>query len=241
MPHDARTPTCDRPIGAFTFHMPDEHAEAAEPRVVVRETTREDFPGIIALCERVYPDSPCWSEYALASHLELFSEGQFVAIDRETGDIVGMAASLIVRWNEYDMTDSWRDFTDSGMFTNHDPENGRTLYGAEIMVDPDRQGLGVGGALYEAREALTRRLGLKRIRAGARIPGFGAVAESMSAREYVSLVERGLMRDATLSFQLNRGFTVVAIVDGYLRGDSESQGWAVVIEWKNPDAPENQE
>ncbi len=237
--------------GVSTPPPDDEHTESPaggdskegppSDRVVVRTTTLADFPGIIALCERVYPDSPCWSESALASHLAIFPEGQFVALDGETGEIVGMAASLIVRWDDYDMTDDWRDFTDSGMFTNHDPEAGHTLYGAEVMVDPDRQGLGVGGALYEAREALTRRRSLDRIRAGARIPGYGAVAESMSAVEYVSLVERGIMRDATLSFQLNRGFQVVAVVPGYLRGDSESQGWAVVIEWKNPEAPQNQQ
>ncbi|GEM_PF-1459647 len=43
-----------------------------------------------------------------------------------------MAASLIVLWNDYDMKASWRDFTDHDMFTNHDPERGRTLYGAEV-------------------------------------------------------------------------------------------------------------
>ena len=43
------------------------------------------------------------------------------------------------------------------------------LYGAEVMVHPARQGTGVGKCLYEARRALTIRLGLLRIRAGARL------------------------------------------------------------------------
>jgi len=47
-------------------------------------------------------------------------------------------------------------------------------------------------------------------------------------------VERGELRDPTLSFQLARGFTVIGVVSGYLRFDPESLGWAAVIEWRNP-------
>ena len=64
------------------------------------------------------------------------------------------------------------------MFTNHDPENGRTLYGAEIMVHPACQGLGVGSRLYEARESLVRERGLLRIRAGARLRDYARYADS---------------------------------------------------------------
>ncbi|MHB1299151.1 MAG: hypothetical protein ACYC0B_11535, partial [Gemmatimonadaceae bacterium] len=33
---------------------------------------------------------------------------------------------------------------------------------------------------------------------------------------------------------LNRGFEVLAVVEGYLRHDPESLGWAALIEWLNP-------
>jgi hypothetical protein len=36
------------------------------------------------------------------------------------------------------------------MFTDHDPVQGRTLYGAELIVDPALQGHGIGG-LYLRR------------------------------------------------------------------------------------------
>ena len=138
---------------------------------VVHNTTPDDREGIRALSTAVYPGTPTWQDVQLSSHLRVFPEGQFVAVHRQTRRIVGMAASLIVWWNDYDMTTNWRDFTDAGMFTNHDPENGRTLYGAEVMVDPTLQGPGIGKLLYEARRALTVRLGLLRIRAGARLRG----------------------------------------------------------------------
>jgi GNAT superfamily N-acetyltransferase len=204
------------------------------PDILVRTITPADFAGIIDLTRRVYPQSPPWSERQLASHLDVFPEGQLVAIDERSGEVVGMAASLIVLWDDYDIAASWRDFTDAGMFTNHDPVHGRTLYGAEVMVDPTVQGRGVGSRLYSARRALAERLSLLRIRAGSRLRGYHLCANTMSAQAYVERVVRGQVRDPTLSFQLARGFHVLDVVSGYLRHDPESLGWAAVIEWVNP-------
>ncbi len=199
----------------------------------VRLTTPADFAGIVAVTTQVYPASPPWSERQLASHLEVFPEGQFVAVEAESGRVVGMAASLIILWDDYDVATSWRDFTDHGMFTNHDPAPGRTLYGAEVMVDPATQGRGVGSLLYDSRRRLTQRLGLLRIRAGSRLRGYHRHAEAMSAAEYVERVIRGDLTDPTLTFQLHRGFHVLDVVPGYLRHDPESLGFAAVIEWIN--------
>jgi ribosomal protein S18 acetylase RimI-like enzyme len=203
------------------------------PRIVVRETRPADFPGIIAVGHLVYPESPPWTPEQLASHLRVFPEGQFVAVEESSGLILGMAASLIVRWDDYDLTTHWRDFTDNGMFTNHDPERGRTLYGAEIMVHPVAQRRGIGTKLYKARRQLVERLGLLRIRAGARLRGYSRYAHRMSAEEYVIKVVNGELRGPTLSFQLKHGFHVLGVVPGYLRHDPESLGYAAVIEWIN--------
>lgn len=204
------------------------------PAIIVRQTAASDFGGIIELTRRVYHESPPWNERQLASHIEVFPEGQFVAIDVSSARVVGMASSLIVLWDDYDTETSWRDFTDAGFFTNHDPIRGRTLYGAEVMVDPLLQGKGVGSRLYAARRSLVERLGLLRIRAGARLRGYHVCAPTMTAAEYVERVVRGQLHDPTLSFQLRRGFRVLDVVSGYLRHDPESLGWAAVIEWLNP-------
>jgi GNAT superfamily N-acetyltransferase len=201
---------------------------------LVRNTRPEDFEGIVELSKATYPGSPAWGEPQLASHLHVFPEGQLVAAEQATARVVGMAASLVVRWDDYDISDSWRDFTDHGMFTNHDP-GGRTLYGAEVMVHPSLQGRGIGGMLYAARRELALRFGLLRIRAGARLPGYHRVAERMSAEEYVVQVVNRELYDPTLSFQLRHGFRVIAVVSDYLRYDPESLGWAAVIEWVNRD------
>lgn len=201
--------------------------------VTVRNTRPEDFSSIREMSREIYSTSQSWSEDQLASHLKVFPEGQFVAVETETDRILGMASSLIVLWDDYDMETNWRDFTDRGMFTNHDPARGRTLYGAEVMVRPTAQGRGVGKKLYRARRELVGRLKLLRIRAGARLSGYHRYAERLSVEEYTRRVVRGELGDPTLSFQLKQGFTVLAVVSNYLRYDPESLGHAAVIEWLN--------
>lgn len=199
--------------------------------ITARTTRPEDFPGITALCQRVYPQSPPWTAAALASHHAVFPTGQLVAVD-PAGRVVGMAASLIVSWDDYDMHTTWRDITAGGTFTNHDPE-GRTLYGAEVMVDPLHQGQGIGKLLYAARRELCRDLKLLRIRAGARLRDYHRHADQHTPEAYVREVVEGDLSDPTLTFQLKQGFKVLAVVPGYLRYDPESLGYAAVIEWLN--------
>jgi ribosomal protein S18 acetylase RimI-like enzyme len=190
---------------------------------------------MIELCRRVYPETRPWRREQLANHLERFPEGQFVIEEAATGAIVGMASSLVVRWDDYAFDADWREWTAGGTFANHDPENGRTLYGAEVMVDPAIQRRGLGRRLYRARRRLVRELDLRRIRAGARLRGYHRHAEHLSPEEYVRNVVRRELRDPTLTFQLSEGFEVLAVVHGYLHDDPESRGYAAVIEWLNPD------
>ncbi|MBI4891204.1 MAG: GNAT family N-acetyltransferase [Acidobacteria bacterium] len=201
--------------------------------ILVRNTRREDIEPIIQLCSAVYSNAPPWTAAQLESHLDLFPEGQFVAVELASGRVVGTAASLIVLWDDYDMQTSWREFTANGTFSNHDPDHGRTLYGAEVMVSPTLRGLGIGKALYQARRALTERLGLLRIRAGARLRGYHRYAAKLTPEAYVMKVVHGEIGDPTLSFQLGQGFHVLAVVQEYLRHDPESLGNAAVIEWIN--------
>jgi len=200
--------------------------------VTVRQTTAKDFAGIAGLCGAIYPGSPSWTPAQLASHLEVFPEGQLVA--ELDGRIVGMAASLIVLWDDYPMDTSWRDFTANGTFRNHDPDRGRTLYGAEVMVRPAFQGKGIGKLLYQERRAIVERRGLLRIRAGARLAGYHRYVDRMTAEQYTRRVVIHELSDPTLSFQLSQGFEVIGVAANYLRSDPESLGYAAVIEWLNP-------
>jgi len=200
--------------------------------IQVRPTQPTDFAAIEELCRVVYPESPPWTPELLSSTLAVFPAGQLVAVEEGSGAVVGMAASLIVTWDDYAIDTSWRDMTSGGSFANHDP-TGRTLYGAEIMVHPSMRRRGVGQAIYQERRELVRRLRLLRIRAGARLRGYHRVASRMTADEYVQAVVRRELEDPTLTFQLKQHFRVLAVVSDYLRRDPESLGYAAVIEWIN--------
>lgn len=201
--------------------------------ITIRNTRPDDFPQIIELTKVEYPKSGGWRHEQLASHLKIFPEGQFVAIESTSGRVLGFSSSLIIFWDDYDMKMSWRDFTDAGFFTNHDPRHGKTLYGADVIVDPKMQGHGIGKALYAARRKLVEQLQLFRIRAGSRLQGYHQFANIMSAEEYVFRIVQGELSDPTLSFQLHQGFHVLAVVKGYLHHDPKSLGHAAVIEWVN--------
>ncbi len=203
-------------------------------QLVVRNTDPRDFDGIADLCKRIYPETPPWNSEQLSSHLRLFPEGQFVAVFGPDEKVVGMCASLIVDWEDYHTLDDWDRFTADGMFTNHDPKRGRTLYGAEVIVDCSLQHHGIGDKLYQKRRDVAESHKLLRIRAGARLRGYGHCAGRLKPEEYVVDVVEGVEHDATLSFQLKEGFHVLAVVPHYLTDDPESMGYAAVIEWLNP-------
>lgn len=208
--------------------------QSSSDTVRIRPTQPADFEAIIALCRRVYPMQKPWRLDQLEAQRESFPEGQFVAADASTDQLLGMAACLVVDWDDYEIDDSYRDVTDGGRFGTHD-SRGRTLYGAEVMVDPQARRRGIGHEIYEARRQLVRRLKLARIRAGARLPGLHEHPE-LDPEDYVVEVVHGRLRDPTLTFQLREGFRVLAVTRDYLR-DPKSRNCAAVIEWQNMDVP----
>jgi ribosomal protein S18 acetylase RimI-like enzyme len=220
--------------------MPGSSMTVPQGQVLVRNTTPRDIAGITDLCRRIYPDTPPWNAEQLSSHLRVFPEGQFVAVYGADEKVVGMCASLIIDWEDYNLLENWEQFTADGMFTNHDPRRGRTLYGAEAIVDPTLQHHGIGDKLYAARRSLTESHRLLRIRAGSRLRGYCNVAGREQAEQYVVAVVEGREHDPTLSFQLHEGFHVLAVVPHYLSDDPESLGYAAVIEWLNPELIRNE-
>ncbi len=206
-------------------------------RVWVRQTRPEDIPALLRISRSIYGEDGSWKAPELHLHQEVFPEGQMVAVGTRSGRILGMVVSLVIAGERWPPGAPWREVTDRGRLGTHDP-GGDTLYGAGVAVRRDTRGLGVGTALYEAREALLHRMGLRRIRAGARISGYRKVADHLSPEAYVEAVVRGERTDPTLSFQLARGFQVVSVVADYLRTDLASLGYAAIVEWHPPETGE---
>jgi len=204
-------------------------------QIHIRAANASDIPALVALNEKAYPnlqEHVIWREDQLQCHQVYFGRGQLVAeID---GEIVGAACSLIVDLGAAPLrAHTYAGITDDGYFHNHD-EQGDTLYGADVFVDPDCRGQGVGAALYEARRRLCRDLNLRRILAGGRLWNYCEHASEMSAQEYARRVVEGDLQDLVLSFQLREGFELRDILHNYMP-DPQSNNHASLIEWLNPD------
>ena len=156
----------------------------------VRQMTIADVPAVIELQMRAFPGLPPWRPDQLTRHLEVFPEGQLVVSD-SMGHVRGSASSLLIDWDDYAESANWSSITGDGSFDTHNPL-GKTLYGADMGVDPEARQQGIGTALYEARKELIREQGLKRLLTGGRIPGYAKVAGRMTAKEYVAEVVDGI-------------------------------------------------
>ena len=203
-----------------------------EAEVIIRNTTPAHFDDIRELQRKVYPGLKPWSYEQLENHIKVFAEGQFIA-DLE-GKIVGTSSSFIILWDEYGPDHNWKEITGAGMFSTHNPE-GKTLYGAEVCVDPELRKKGIGQKLYRQRRELCTRLNLKRIIAAGRIPNYYLYAGKMDPHTYCLKVIWGDIYDPVLRFQLRQGFQFCDIVENYLHGDSQSLEFASLIVWLNPD------
>ncbi len=199
--------------------------------ISIRAMTPSDIPAVVDLESRVFQAQLSWSAEEVQKHLAIFPEGQLVAVD-SIGRILGSASSLIIDWDDYAESAKWSTITGHGTFSTHNPL-GMTLYGADMCVDPSFRRNGIGSRFYDARKKMVRDRGLKRLLTGGRIPGYAEVARQMKPRDYVEEVVRNKRKDPTLTFQLANEMVVLDVVSEYL-DDSESRGYATLLEWLNP-------
>ena len=213
-------------------------SEPLHPRdqgVVVRNTQSEDIPKIVDLQKESFPYlaryGNIWHPEELESHLRIFPQGQFVAVEQD-GLIVGSASTLMVSLTPEYADHTWKEITANGMFTNH-ISNGDSLYGADISTHPKHRHEGIGGMLYEARKKLATMLNLRRMIAGGRLFNYSEYADKISPSEYANKVIAGELKDPVLSFELDNGFRFIKILPNYL-DDVRSLNYASFIEWLNP-------
>jgi predicted amidohydrolase/ribosomal protein S18 acetylase RimI-like enzyme len=203
-----------------------------EKNLVVRPLRPSDYEGVVALQKRCFPGMEVWSKDQFESQLRLFPEGQ-IGVEYQQ-KLVASSSSLIL---DFELYKDWHDhdeISDNGFIRNHKPE-GSTLYGIEIMVDPDYRGLKLARRLYDARKQLAREKNLMRIVVGGRIPGYADHANEMTAREYIDKVMSKTLFDPVLTTQMSNGFVLKRLIPGYLKSDAESRGFAAFLEWVSLD------
>jgi len=204
------------------------------PRLLVRQLRKTDLKAVQEIQRKSFPMIDAWTREQFESQLAVFPEGQIcVEID---GTLVATSSSLIVDEEDFGAYHTFDQVSDKGFIRNHDPE-GDTLYGIDIAVDPKHRGVRLTRRIYEARKDLAHKHNLRAILIAGRIPGFSKQADKMTAEEYVRrVVSKNLKdKDPVLTAQLSQGFSVRAVLKDYLPQDTESMGYAVFMEWLNPE------
>ena len=107
------------------------------------------------------------------------------------------------------------------------------MYGIEVFVNPEFRSLRLGRRRYDARKELCEIKNLKSIIIGGRIPNYHLYSEELSPRQYIQKVRIKEIYDPVLTFQLSNSFSPIKILKGYLEGDTESQEYAVLLQWNN--------
>lgn len=203
--------------------------------LTIRNTRSDDIDEIVKLQQESFPllarYNNVWHPDELKSHLQIFPQGQFVAVE-EDGTVVGSASTLIVTLDPDYAEHTWKGITADGMFTNHD-DHGDSLYGADISTHPKFRHEGIGSMLYGARKELAMRLRLRRMISGGRLFNYCEYADKLSALEYAEKVIRGELHDPVLSFELDNGFKFIKVLPDYL-DDVRSRNFASFIEWLDP-------
>lgn len=203
-----------------------------EKKIRVRNLELSDYDSIAKLQRRCFPKMKPWLPEQFSSLVKIFPEGQ-VCIEYDK-KIIASSSALILNFDEYSAKHSWNEITNNGYITNHDI-TGDTLYGIEIMTDPDYRGLKLSRRLYNARKQIVRKLNLKRIVIGGRIPGYYRYSKKLTAGEYIEKVISKEITDPVLTPQLANNFVLIRLIPEYLPTDKESVGYATFLEWTNID------
>lgn len=210
--------------------------DPARFHVTVTQTRAEHVEDLARLQKVVFPtldESELFTAEKYRKHLELFPEGQFVAIAHtERSDIIIGSTSTFRTSFDFDhIQHAYTDAIADGWLTNHDPQ-GEWLYGVDLSVHPEFRGLRLGRRLYEARRNLVRRYNLRGEIAGALIPGYAYHNRKLTVAQYILHVWQGRIFDPTLSVQLRNGFRVKGILYNHI-SDPRSNNSATLIVREN--------
>ncbi|MDP1800725.1 MAG: GNAT family N-acetyltransferase [Bacteroidota bacterium] len=199
-------------------------------KIKLRPINSKDYDAIVELQLKCFPGMKPWNKAQFANIITIFPKGQLcISYEKK---IIASCGSLIIDFSKYNETSSWNELTDNGNISNHTLE-GDTLYGMEIMVDPEFRGMKLSRRLYDARKDLAKHYNLKRILIGGRLPNYFKHQKKLDINGYVENVIGKKIYDPVLTAQLANGFALKRILPDYLPNDKESAGYATLLEWTN--------
>ena len=185
--------------------------------IKIASTRKEHGPALEELqilCFPTLDEDQRFKSRQYAMHIELFPEGQFVALDGEK--VVGMTSTIRMHFDFGHVEHTFADVIQGGWLTSHEPD-GDWLYGADIGTHPAYRRRGIARGLYAARHLTVRALGLEGQVTVGMLRGYGALKGEMSAQDYYDSLLRGERRDPTISAQMSVGFEPRGLLPSYLK------------------------
>lgn len=160
-------------------------------------------------------------------HLEVFPEGQFVAMDRNI--VVGGTTTMRYHFDpDHPTHHTFSEIVAGGWLTNHDPE-GEWLYGIDVSVHPDYRGKGIAKAFYKIRKQLAKQIGCRGQLTVGMLNGFMSYKNEMNIDEYYDKVLNHEIFDPTVSVQEKIGFKIKGLMKDYLNDPTCGNAGAIIV------------
>jgi len=169
-----------------------------------------------------------------ASRLNVFPEGFLIAKLNDKAQ--GVTTSQITTYDP-SVIKTWDEITNGGMIAETHNPLGNALYVVSVGVAKEAQGEGIGGKIVEAQKELAKKLELRYLYLGARIPGYNNYCKEhgeLSIEKYLELKnDKGEAFDPEIRFYSKRGLEVKKIISEF-EPDVNSRNYGAVMVWENP-------
>lgn len=204
------------------------------PAIVARLATVADLDAIM-LVEQDWPDYQRASRAKMLARLEKFPDG-FWVLDRG-GEVVGTLTSCPIRYDPGadDQVKTWDDVTNHGYLHDIDLNTANALYLVSGSLRKHARGELTYTMFIDPPVALARRLGLRYVLTGARIPGYDAYCRrfgDIDARDYAFRTINGCLVDPFLEMYRGLGFTVPDrnhIIEDFYPDETSRDYGAIVV------------
>lgn len=136
-------------------------------------------------------DVEAWGEDSAASvdmlrsRIDTYPCGNFVAIDRATGEIVGSVWTVATDEKPFS---TWMAASGSGTYSGICNRDGDLLIGINVSVRPPYLGRGIGEMLVARAGETAWSLGKRKAVLGARMPEYHAWQDVLSAEDYIRVL-----------------------------------------------------
>lgn len=208
--------------------------------IQVRQATHADLDGIMKV-EEDWPEDQRASADMMLTRLRKFPQGFWVCARGE--EVVGTMTSCPIEYQPTSLGQfkSWDDTTNNGYLPEIDWARANALYLVSGVLRQDVRGGKTLSLMVDPPVELARRLGLRYIMAGAKMPGYDAYCRrygDLDAREYAFTRLHGCLVDPFLEMYRGWGFSVPdrhhIIKDFYPDPPSRNYGALVVRDLAQP-------